>query len=324
MDSNSGLGGFFLIAVVAGLILLFVLGKRRSDNRFEDARRRLGFSEADYKSLWKGQSRHKIFRTTELFNRGGECDPILLGTVDNWKVMICPFRHMIRKDFHTFEFFARLVVTFEADRDDFFLPYFQLLSKHDKKHARQIEILQWLHVLFAPSLRSSRDPRYYARSTDQSTSGAVSLLSSSGVQRCLQNLTEDWCVEGYSNWLVIWRSEKYPRVPDEVLDYLAQAKSIANAFKNAIVTGPGLNSRETLLDVAEKEQASGSSLVLEPRTQNFKTLLKPPPPLVTPPARRDAPRIGRNDPCPCGSGKKYKKCCGTQISKSQSGPESPN
>jgi len=26
--------------------------------------------------------------------------------------------------------------------------------------------------------------------------------------------------------------------------------------------------------------------------------------------RRDAPKTGRNDPCPCGSGKKYKKCCG--------------
>ena len=25
---------------------------------------------------------------------------------------------------------------------------------------------------------------------------------------------------------------------------------------------------------------------------------------------RNAPKIGRNDPCPCGSGKKYKKCCG--------------
>jgi uncharacterized protein YecA (UPF0149 family) len=24
---------------------------------------------------------------------------------------------------------------------------------------------------------------------------------------------------------------------------------------------------------------------------------------------RDAPKVGRNDPCPCGSGKKYKKCC---------------
>ena len=26
--------------------------------------------------------------------------------------------------------------------------------------------------------------------------------------------------------------------------------------------------------------------------------------------RRDGPKVGRNDPCPCGSGKKFKKCCG--------------
>ena len=26
--------------------------------------------------------------------------------------------------------------------------------------------------------------------------------------------------------------------------------------------------------------------------------------------RREAPKVGRNDPCPCGSGKKYKSCCG--------------
>ena len=26
--------------------------------------------------------------------------------------------------------------------------------------------------------------------------------------------------------------------------------------------------------------------------------------------RRQVPKVGRNDPCPCGSGKKYKKCCG--------------
>ena len=25
--------------------------------------------------------------------------------------------------------------------------------------------------------------------------------------------------------------------------------------------------------------------------------------------RRAAPKVGRSDPCPCGSGKKYKKCC---------------
>ncbi|MEA2077368.1 MAG: preprotein translocase subunit SecA [Candidatus Marinimicrobia bacterium] len=30
----------------------------------------------------------------------------------------------------------------------------------------------------------------------------------------------------------------------------------------------------------------------------------------TEPVRRDHPKVGRNDPCPCGSGKKYKNCCG--------------
>lgn len=28
------------------------------------------------------------------------------------------------------------------------------------------------------------------------------------------------------------------------------------------------------------------------------------------PMTRETPKVGRNDPCPCGSGKKYKKCCG--------------
>ena len=28
------------------------------------------------------------------------------------------------------------------------------------------------------------------------------------------------------------------------------------------------------------------------------------------PIRREEPKVGRNDLCPCGSGKKYKKCCG--------------
>lgn len=31
---------------------------------------------------------------------------------------------------------------------------------------------------------------------------------------------------------------------------------------------------------------------------------------AAPPVRRETPKVGRNEPCPCGSGKKYKKCCG--------------
>lgn len=32
-------------------------------------------------------------------------------------------------------------------------------------------------------------------------------------------------------------------------------------------------------------------------------------------------KIGRNEPCPCGSGKKYKKCCGLKESMDFSLPE---
>ena len=28
------------------------------------------------------------------------------------------------------------------------------------------------------------------------------------------------------------------------------------------------------------------------------------------PMKRSSQKVQRNDPCPCGSGKKYKKCCG--------------
>jgi preprotein translocase subunit SecA len=42
----------------------------------------------------------------------------------------------------------------------------------------------------------------------------------------------------------------------------------------------------------------------------------PPPGMAAPqpaaPIRRDTPKVGRNDPCPCGSGRKYKKCCGSE------------
>jgi preprotein translocase subunit SecA len=31
---------------------------------------------------------------------------------------------------------------------------------------------------------------------------------------------------------------------------------------------------------------------------------------VTAPIRRATPKVGCNEPCPCGSGKKFKKCCG--------------
>ncbi len=42
------------------------------------------------------------------------------------------------------------------------------------------------------------------------------------------------------------------------------------------------------------------------------------------PAEKRAAKIGRNDPCPCGSGKKYKKCCGApELEEEAAGPAPP-
>jgi hypothetical protein len=48
--------------------------------------------------------------------------------------------------------------------------------------------------------------------------------------------------------------------------------------------------------IAKKLKSSSAHLSSKPGHQPFKRL---------------EPKVGRNDPCPCGSGKKFKKCCGS-------------
>jgi preprotein translocase subunit SecA len=73
-------------------------------------------------------------------------------------------------------------------------------------------------------------------------------------------------------------------------------------------------------EVPTLQRATGSRLFLvrggleAPRTPSvapapseMEMRAEPPHPM---PVRRDGQKVGRNDPCPCGSGRKYKKCCG--------------
>jgi preprotein translocase subunit SecA len=56
-------------------------------------------------------------------------------------------------------------------------------------------------------------------------------------------------------------------------------------------------------------QASEEEGVVAPRPS-----ARPTQPRVTvQPVRRDGPKVGRNDPCPCGSGQKFKKCHGAAL-----------
>ncbi len=40
---------------------------------------------------------------------------------------------------------------------------------------------------------------------------------------------------------------------------------------------------------------------------------RPQPRVSVQPVRREGPKVGRNDPCPCGSGQKFKKCHGAAL-----------
>jgi preprotein translocase subunit SecA len=65
------------------------------------------------------------------------------------------------------------------------------------------------------------------------------------------------------------------------------------------------------------QHAPAPSLTEPPPAPEPRPLSAPPDPRMRPPPPepvsqyvRDAPKVGRNDPCPCGSGKKFKQCHG--------------
>jgi len=65
---------------------------------------------------------------------------------------------------------------------------------------------------------------------------------------------------------------------------------------------PELEGKPLPAQPASERRESAEEFATETKTAQVKQA-----PIVT-----TVPRTGRNDPCPCGSGKKYKKCCGTQ------------
>ena len=89
--------------------------------------------------------------------------------------------------------------------------------------------------------------------------------------------------------------------------------ALAWAGSNMDVRWAILAALERLLTATGKPEALKELLIAERQLQrqdqeNRERALG----LIGPPtARRKTPKIGRNAPCPCGSGKKYKKCCGS-------------
>jgi uncharacterized protein YecA (UPF0149 family) len=59
------------------------------------------------------------------------------------------------------------------------------------------------------------------------------------------------------------------------------------------------------------ESVSGAKAVLLAHAMRLAERFGDPERLLEPvsPSRARGPKVGRNDPCPCGSGRKYKRCC---------------
>jgi uncharacterized protein YecA (UPF0149 family) len=81
-------------------------------------------------------------------------------------------------------------------------------------------------------------------------------------------------------------------LPEELIAVLQAQMQKKAMEQGAITVNGGFDNAEQNFSVkSEQPQAQEPRIVLQP-------------------AVRMTPKVGANEPCPCGSGKKYKKCCG--------------
>ncbi|MGA1979103.1 MAG: preprotein translocase subunit SecA [Sedimentisphaerales bacterium] len=91
-------------------------------------------------------------------------------------------------------------------------------------------------------------------------------------------------------------NEMLGTIEDRVTDVIFKVRLEAGARARSV-----WNVRETIHDevgqfaMAEQQRAAAQAPQGEQKVKQI---------------RLEQPKVGRNDPCPCGSGKKYKKCCG--------------
>lgn len=109
-------------------------------------------------------------------------------------------------------------------------------------------------------------------------------------------VVDEWC-------------EGYARAVDLVAaDWAAAGDSMAELVEPILAFASDTNWRGHELDDSAEAARLRDSIAPNVRAIHAYWLARRseavPAPIV-----RGAPRIGRNDPCPCGSGKKYKRCC---------------
>jgi preprotein translocase subunit SecA len=118
--------------------------------------------------------------------------------------------------------------------------------------------------------------------------------------------------------LIEYKTEAYDmfvelmaNIKNEVLNNLFRSTSNLQAFENFLATLPQFLMREhaptapTASADARIRQPVGAMAGVTAGDGDGAGEVS-----IDLPVRRSIPKVGRNEPCPCGSGKKYKNCCG--------------
>jgi len=98
------------------------------------------------------------------------------------------------------------------------------------------------------------------------------------------------------------------KINDEVAQRAFRATASLESLETFLANLKTMESHSQTSAFGKEAQARASQARQqnEQQAQMEKTLEKS----MRIPQTRELPKVGRNDPCPCGSGKKYKKCCG--------------
>lgn len=111
-------------------------------------------------------------------------------------------------------------------------------------------------------------------------------------------VVDEWC-EGYMRGVAL-STDEWETAPPEIVDLLAPILAFTQDTSWA---GH---------DIADPEEADGVRDAIAPNVRAIHAywLERRGAAIASvAPFRREQPRVGRNDPCPCGSGKKHKHCC---------------
>jgi len=128
-----------------------------------------------------------------------------------------------------------------------------------------------------------------------------------------------WRAQGQKDPLVEYKKEAYTLFVDlmdsiklEALNNLFRSTTNVEGFQAFL--GKISSSKQDLADLFGGDQPQQSARIAATQPQlRSEGEEEEEGPSIQLPVRREMPKVGRNEPCPCGSGKKFKQCCGRKA-----------